>query len=486
MRWTLVCFLLLGSFISYTQHFIKSYEILPLHNERGKVVILDDEYFYVQLGAVCQTTSRDCSMIAKLDHEGHMVDTTVMDFIDGGASTFIKEDDQLYLGGHAPFLTEKLPLIQKLDTNLDSLELKVLDSLDEFSFFLVAHMIRYGDYFVVSLIGIDTAGNDTARLLWIDNEGNIDTTFRYTNALVNRCYDLKIGADGLLYVGCLEYNQITFMSRVFYKYDINKEEVWKYASEFKMNDMFFINMDPTGDDGVVFIDSWESNPGVPSVVYVDSAGVEQWKYDFNFDDGRIAPYEIINASNGDIIGVGSNNYVHDVGIVGNSAFIFRMNDQGEMLWRREYRKIDEERDLPLDMLLFDIEELDNGDLVMTGRMDRYIGNHNKDDLLFMRTDANGCVDGDCGEIEYVTNAEEVKFIKEEIRVYPNPASSVLNIDVESPSEIKIYNVDGVLEKQASSSNKQLTILIEDLSPGIYFIKVKTKAGKVMQSKFIKI
>jgi len=321
MRWTIVCFLILGSFISHAQYFIKSYEILPLHNERGNTIIIDDDYYYVQLGAVCESTSRDCSMIAKLDHEGNMMDTTVMDFIDAGRSTFIKEDDQLYLGGHAPFLTDKLPLIHKLGTDLDSLELTVLDSLDEFSFFFVQGMIRYGDYFVVSLIGIDTAGNDTARLLWINNEGDIDTTFRYTNALINRCYDLKIGTDGYLYVGCRERNEITFLRRVFYKYDINKEEVWKYASEFKMNDFFSMNMDPTGDDGVVFIDSWESNPGVPSVVYVDSAGVEQWKYDFNFDDGRIAPYEIINASNGDIIGVGSNNYVHDVGIVGNSAFI---------------------------------------------------------------------------------------------------------------------------------------------------------------------
>ena len=137
MRWTITLILFVLTNASNAQHFIKSYEILPLHNERGNSLIIDESNFFVQLGAVCQSTSRDCSMIAKLDHQGELIDTTILNYIDAGASTFVKEEDQFYLGGHVPDLTEKRPLIHNFTLDLDSIALTALTVQEEFSFFLV-------------------------------------------------------------------------------------------------------------------------------------------------------------------------------------------------------------------------------------------------------------------------------------------------------------------------------------------------------------
>ncbi|MFT6335727.1 MAG: hypothetical protein ACJATI_002482 [Halioglobus sp.] len=89
-----------------------------------------------------------------------------------------------------------------------------------------------------------------------------------------------------------------------------------------------------------------------------------------------------------------------------------------------------------------------------------------------------------------------RSVKEEngsykISVFPNPSSNEIKImlssdEVDDQFEIEFYNNEGRVVKQATTSNKELKISIEDLSPGIYFIKVNTKAGKVMQSKFVKI
>ena len=71
--------------------------------------------------------------------------------------------------------------------------------------------------------------------------------------------------------------------------------------------------------------------------------------------------------------------------------------------------------------------------------------------------------------------------KSEITLYPNPTSSILNIEVKEQTLISIVNVLGEVIK-AETINGVSTLDVSDLNAGVYFIQ-DSKSGKAI--KFIK-
>ncbi len=77
--------------------------------------------------------------------------------------------------------------------------------------------------------------------------------------------------------------------------------------------------------------------------------------------------------------------------------------------------------------------------------------------------------------------------KNNVTIYPNPASSVLNIENksnESVAAISIYNLNGALVKEVKSSTSLQSIAVADLQTGIYFVKIQMNT-QVLNYKFIK-
>jgi hypothetical protein len=78
-------------------------------------------------------------------------------------------------------------------------------------------------------------------------------------------------------------------------------------------------------------------------------------------------------------------------------------------------------------------------------------------------------------------------VKKEVTIYPNPASSILNIDNqsnESVTAIMIYNTNGTLVKEAKSETSLPSISVAELQSGIYFLKVQMNT-QVVNYKFVK-
>ena len=106
----------------------------------------------------------------------------------------------------------------------------------------------------------------------------------------------------------------------------------------------------------------------------------------------------------------------------------------------------------------------------------------------MRTDANGCVSDDCGEVEYVTSIEEIEYFNKEVKIYLNPATSILNIsllDVASQYSIQIYNVQGEIVKVVEPNEITTEIDVSNFSSGLYFMRVESNEGRIAYSRFIK-
>lgn len=106
------------------------------------------------------------------------------------------------------------------------------------------------------------------------------------------------------------------------------------------------------------------------------------------------------------------------------------------------------------------------------------------------SDNNGCTTCNSVSVSFVTNVKE-ETGNDIISIYPNPASQLVNIDVElgavSSSEIILTNILGeqlFTETIAETKTLKKTIPVNNLANGIYFITVKTMHGKSVH-KFVK-
>ncbi|WP_396177837.1 kelch repeat-containing protein [Flavobacterium sp.] len=81
------------------------------------------------------------------------------------------------------------------------------------------------------------------------------------------------------------------------------------------------------------------------------------------------------------------------------------------------------------------------------------------------------------------NLTNVPFVKANPTIYPNPASSILNIQTEqSILDLKIVDIAGRATAVRTTANNSVDV--SDLSNGIYFIEIRTNEG-LFKEKFIK-
>lgn len=123
---------------------------------------------------------------------------------------------------------------------------------------------------------------------------------------------------------------------------------------------------------------------------------------------------------------------------------------------------------------------DDGDGVLTINEDYNHNNNPADD----DTNANSIPDYLESAVALAVNNFD---IKKYVSVYPNPVSTVLNIENksnESISNIAIYTINGALVKEIKSSEAMQTIPVSDLQNGIYFVKIELN-NQVINYKFSK-
>lgn len=85
----------------------------------------------------------------------------------------------------------------------------------------------------------------------------------------------------------------------------------------------------------------------------------------------------------------------------------------------------------------------------------------------------------------LTSVNENEAFSKSLSLYPNPANSVLNFNLDNRSLVN-FTVTDILGKdvmvETTNSN---SISIEKLKQGVYFLSVKTESGAIAKAKFIK-
>ncbi len=89
----------------------------------------------------------------------------------------------------------------------------------------------------------------------------------------------------------------------------------------------------------------------------------------------------------------------------------------------------------------------------------------------------------------VTALVEGKLTTDEIKLYPNPTNSILNIDNLSSSQnvtMCIIDVTGkILLSQYIHASESLQLNVSDLAQGLYLVEIKSDEGANVHKKFIK-
>jgi len=87
---------------------------------------------------------------------------------------------------------------------------------------------------------------------------------------------------------------------------------------------------------------------------------------------------------------------------------------------------------------------------------------------------------------WTLNVNNVK--RNNVEIYPNPATTKLNINLETTKTvtIKVYNVLGQVQKTHTHTGTTSTMDVNDLAAGIYFLRYTTDDGKVISKQFKKI
>ena len=123
---------------------------------------------------------------------------------------------------------------------------------------------------------------------------------------------------------------------------------------------------------------------------------------------------------------------------------------------------------------------DDGDGVLTINEDYNQNNNPADD------DVNNNGIPDYLDSAVALGVESSDF-NNSISIYPNPASTVINIENRSSEEINsvsIYSITGAVVKQINNAQEIKSISISELQNGMYFVKMQV-GNQVFNSKIIK-
>ena len=93
------------------------------------------------------------------------------------------------------------------------------------------------------------------------------------------------------------------------------------------------------------------------------------------------------------------------------------------------------------------------------------------------------------EISVVSKIEEAKGIYLTISVYPNPATDYLILEVKDfellAMTFQLFDMQGKLLQTQKITSHQTSIVMSNLAPGIYFVKVMQENKEVKTFKIIK-
>ena len=495
-------------------------------NEYGTETLVDDKGYFVLTNGICDPgtgESKACTSILSLKKSGEVINQFIFkNRLRFCANTPIQViNDTIYIFGYNEFIVPWEWIIYKTNMNGDSLG-KI--SYNNFPEAKVAGrgIVNKEEFLYLGGQTWDTGWSTKLQIMVVkmDKKGNVVKEERFLNVTKSKydyqMHDIVALDDGnfvLLYTYVFESGRIPGII----KFDENLNYIWH--REFNHNDSYQHFPGITALDSGTVLFNWE----VYTPDLIDELGEEYKKYGrypktlYKIDkDGNTvwadtmwtlipegvfhAPrgdiYMMQQTKDGDIIGAGKYKK-YELLPINNWAWIFKYSKDGELLWEKIY----EDQNINENYSKFyDIMEAQNGDIVCTGQMtDDDVWGGNADYTWVLRVDSDGCFEPGCGvadsvQLVYtysdlVTGTNEVESdysYQNDIKIYPNPSSTEINVELSSDIKIlkwNIFDIPGskILSGTIENINK---IDISTLKSGLYYLEVIDDKGRSVVGKFV--
>lgn len=359
----------------------------------------------------------------------------------------------------------------------------------------IRSIIKSEDGWVLNIIEELSEQINVGALVWVDENYHFIKKVVYSDSTSSFWVDevIDLGSDGFLVSGA--YNTPEWaQEHSLIKLDSEAAVEWAFALP-PPYELGFARIAMATDGNVLvsypMFDFWGTpvgyNPSPYTIQKVTPDGTVLWRHIFwHMGDRRINEFFI--AENNDIIGVGSDSYDDDTTNT-KFGFIFRMSQDGELLWQRS---ISDDRFGDNSNYFSNGIELENGDFVFSGRIvdTTDIEALSKINTWLVRTDANGCLYDTCEDITYVTSTKDLptelsafqlrpNITKDQVRVYPMEGIS------QQGWTIRLFNLAGqeILEDQVPYFPYELSVNRQP--PGIYFLRMENQKGQFQVLKLIK-
>ena len=493
---------LMYTFLIGQETYSKTYTMEPNYLQ-GSALAYNSDKIVVSVKTGCfDSVLYNCSYLYSFDYDGNQLEDLFMDDFGFGISQNLIFEDNLFMVSGRSRLKDTCVLklyntdvqflnqytYPKFDQHLQMVNVGVESTSTKI---LLSNLAQYSD---------DLSVKDQ---LYIINKPsmNLDTilAFPFSNNYDN-IIDVQEDADGF----------ITFLNR-----SLSQDAPWEELFIIRLDDVTYefdtIRLTST------FFENYYSNFLIlpngnyvytqfidlrTNVIYcVDREGNPIWNFKIEGDGfEREVIQEMTLLENGDVLACGfyTGRYPEDPLVTEydyevNCGWLLRLSPDGDLIWRHYYPEFYKDDPWPTSRYsyLYDVEEMADGSIIATGMMSDYDedGNRYKDDLWLLRVTADGCLEpNDCEEemqeIKVVSSIEETREEKVSHLVYPNPASTLIEIDQKliEYEEVLFYNISGSLIKKL---NVTKTIDITNFEQGLYFLKfVDNSSKEVNTSLFI--
>ena len=460
------------------------------------MTVLDNGDGYVGYGATDDIGIYQMLFLYKINYTGEMQilntyyepNSTFYPGIVGGA--MIKTyDNKLALAYHYSQDGLSYGALMKLDNNLDTIwkksytpayitvSLNCTQSLDN-------------GYLLTGWVFESEEDFSDALLLKTDDFGNYQWHKTYGGNWAEHGTDVIQTPDGGYLIGGYFWKPgyDHSMDAMVIKTDSLGNEEWTkyYGNPYVDDDMALVTM---ADDGNYLIATvygeWIVSPdtrtGRVYLVKIDNEGNTIWEKKIGPKMYHCNIRNIRKTNDGNIVSTGFyyqdtiNEFILD-------GWIYKFNQEGDSIWMRDYYHFNNQYDVNM---LYDVSPTtDNGYIAIGKARPDQGGSTNK--MWIMKVDSMGCDTPGCATGVQVF--EFPAFVRNELKVWPNPVKDILNIEYLRPdvhpfgqgttisdlrSEITVYDIFGrkVKEIYVPQNKQTITVDVGNWERGMYFMRL---------------
>ena len=494
----IILYLIFGSLFFtnlYSQdYWSKSYDPFMHEAEEITNIMISDSILFVASRGTCFKDSvLECFKMLKFDLKGNLLDGYEDSSFENGFG-MVMDEDWIYVdGGNEPISTKvKVKRILKDFSESQTLEANVPNGRRFTNRSCISnstHVVAYGSY--VELSGLNRTNGIQ---VWVNKETfSIDTiiTLAPTRRALN-ITNMTVDEEGSFYLIAID------------KYLNENENELEYHRIIKQDSIGNIVEDFAYTDGIIRSINWPSSILVnneniyffgfdeesnSSIICLDKTGKKIWEHIFEHDYSRtVLPLGLKLKSNNNILVIGSqrapgNGWI-DIG------FLLEIDkDNGEVEWEHviEIDKGDDEIfgvQFSKVNYFIDIEELDNGDLILGGKVkevydDSNYGDRHDNDLWLLKLDANGCLVENCEYMQSLNDGELLtdtcKWILDDAewcysQFSLNPNQDLAQVDIIGDTLVgnRLCSVMGLYDEGVMVAGSKLICFYEEENEFVYF------------------